>query len=242
VLACAPTHLLPLAVAAQLRTYFDLVLKVHAFTDPASCLTVSREGAGASSQPGGGAAGTAPEFAEYTGLLLLRRLPRLGALVSFQPDTLTYAFKRDRRKMTIEKPYLPPEDDRTAGTAPGAPAAAAGQAAATPGASLARTAGAAARAATAAPSAAGGADARLASLRMGRDMGLGPGLGLAGMGAPGPGASRSGLRGLLMQDDEEGMTNVGGVPGGAAVRRPPLRPGMGCASGRPGGSGSTLDF
>jgi hypothetical protein len=240
VLVTAPTHLLPLPVAAQLRSYFDLVIKVHAFTDPAAGLAVSRESAAA--MPPGAAAGTAPEFAEYTGLVLLRRLPRLGALASFQPDTLTYAFKRDRRKLTIEKPHLPPEDDRTAGTAAPRPQAQATAPMAPPVVqqvvALPQAAAPPSNVSVAAPA----ASARGTRLRAGGS--LSASLSLAGLGGPVPGESRSGLRGLLLQDEDEELAaaEAAGVTQGG--RRPPLQPGMACATGLGGARGgkSSLDF
>lgn len=123
-LVTAALHHLPLAAAARIRSLFDIVLKVHAFTDPPIALAApSRPRAGAAGAGGAGApsaavtAGTAPEFADFHGLLLVRRALRPGAVTSVPADTLTYCFKRDRRKLSIEKPHLPPEDDRTA-TAP----------------------------------------------------------------------------------------------------------------------------
>lgn len=138
VLVTMPTHSMPLSVAAHIRSHFDVVIKVHAFGDPAYALATNRATARqhllptmvASMGPLAGAASTtssaanagtdtAPEYRDYHGLLLIRRLARVGSLVPPSlPDTLTWVFKRDRKKMAIEKPHLPPEldDTRTADT------------------------------------------------------------------------------------------------------------------------------
>jgi hypothetical protein len=110
VLVSMPTQAFAPECAVLLRSLFDCVIKVHAFTDPPSCAAHARDVLASAVSTG-----AAPEFADYAGLVLLRKLPRLNALTNgFVPDTLTLAFKRDRKKMVIEKPYLPPEDDRTA--------------------------------------------------------------------------------------------------------------------------------
>ena len=120
VVITAPTHLMPLAVAARLRAYADLVLKVHAFGDPQLGLATGLRdaaqhvAASLAGQGGGGASAAAvvaTEFSDYAGMLLIRKVPRLGGFSGFQPETLTLAFKRDKRKMVIEKPHVPPEGE-----------------------------------------------------------------------------------------------------------------------------------
>lgn len=110
-LASAPTHLLPPGAAARLRNAFDCVVKLHAFDDPPPPPDGGAAGAGG----GGGAeqlvtvTGAAPEFADYTGVLLLRRVPTRGGLTGLAPPARTFAFRHDRHRLVIDVPHLPPE-------------------------------------------------------------------------------------------------------------------------------------
>ena len=116
-----PTHALPPAVAAHVRSYFDVIFKVHAFSDPAFCLATHTAESGVSADPAASSSsaevtGAAPEYADYHGLILLRRLPRAGGvLVSFRQAYSVLVFKRDRRKLTIEEPHLRPEGEESVG-------------------------------------------------------------------------------------------------------------------------------
>lgn len=133
VLLSVPTHLLPLAAAARLRAYCDLVVKVHAFGDPPLALATGlRDAAAAAAAQFGGTGGAstavvAPEFAGYAGLLFLRRLPRTGGLAppGNASDTDTLAFARDKRRMLVEKPHVPPEGEAGGSSVAAAAAAAA---------------------------------------------------------------------------------------------------------------------
>jgi len=114
VLLVCDTHALPPSVAAEVRSYADTVVKLHAFGDPAAAVALAGR---TDTRPlaATDAAGAAPEFADYTGLLLLRRATRAGSAAGAGVDTPTYVFKRDRKKLVIEKPHLPPEDAAPAG-------------------------------------------------------------------------------------------------------------------------------
>jgi hypothetical protein len=119
VLVTMPTWCMPLSVAAHVRKMFDVVLKLHAFGDPAYSLATSRSDA--KSLTSTLAASTAPEFKDYTGMLIVRRLPR-GVVVSGAngsspliaatpislPDSLIWAMRREKRRLVIERPHLPP--------------------------------------------------------------------------------------------------------------------------------------
>ena len=106
-LVSAPLHLLPPALAAQVRSYFDVIIRVSAL---------------------GGGLGAPQQFGDYTGLIFLGRLPRtyggggVGSTAS-AGDTRTLAFKRDRHKLVIERPHLPPEDEGAAHSAGSGPTA-----------------------------------------------------------------------------------------------------------------------
>jgi hypothetical protein len=106
-LVTAALHHLPPAVAARVRAAFDAALKVHAFADPPWALAAAAAPA---------TAGTAPEFADFHGLLLVRKVVRPAAVCGVPADSDVYCLKRDRRKLVLELPHLPPED------ADGAPA------------------------------------------------------------------------------------------------------------------------
>ncbi len=106
-----PTWAMPLAVAHALRARCDVVLKLHAFKDPAYALMGGAQGAslGAPLSP-------SPEFGSATGLLLFRRLPQWGsAAPPSLPDTLTWLFTRGRRKLDISRPHPPPEKEEVKG-------------------------------------------------------------------------------------------------------------------------------
>ncbi|KAL6067875.1 Elongator subunit elp4 [Balamuthia mandrillaris] len=53
-------------------------------------------------------------YKDYSGLFDIIKLPRLNSLMTHLPDTLNYAFKVGRRKLSIEKLHLPPETVRDA--------------------------------------------------------------------------------------------------------------------------------
>ena len=121
-LASVPTHLLPPGVAARLRNAFDCVVKLHAFDDPPEAAGVgpaaAAGGSGSDAPPASAAAsstGSAPEFADYTGLLLLRRVPARGSVAGLAPAAAaaaggrTFAFRHDRRRLAIDVPHMPPE-------------------------------------------------------------------------------------------------------------------------------------
>jgi hypothetical protein len=117
-LVTAATWAMPLAAAEAARRLADVVVKVHGFGDPAyGLLTAGPRGAGpegASGARGEGLAAparAAAPFKDFTGLLLLRRLPTWGAAAPpAVPQSLTLLFKRDAKKFTLEPPHTPPED------------------------------------------------------------------------------------------------------------------------------------
>lgn len=51
-------------------------------------------------------------FRDYTGMLYVRQLPRLHSLSCVQLDTHSYLFKRERRRVQVEKLHLPPGTPR----------------------------------------------------------------------------------------------------------------------------------
>ena len=124
ILVTMPTWCMPLTVSAHIRKLFDVVFKLHAFDDPEYALATSRVDAKVFTSTV--AASTAPEFKDYTGMLIIRRLPR-GAIITGGsvtsaavaatpanlPDTLTWAMRREKRKLVIERPHLPPAEEET---------------------------------------------------------------------------------------------------------------------------------
>jgi elongator complex protein 4 len=55
------------------------------------------------------------EFQDFTGMMNVEKLSKLNSLTyNFAPDTLQYVFTRKKRKLYIEKMYLPPEVTRNA--------------------------------------------------------------------------------------------------------------------------------
>lgn len=140
-LASVPTHLLPPGVAARLRNAFDCVVKLHAFDDPPEAAGVgpaaAAGGGGGGEGPAAASTGSAPEFADYTGLLLLRRVPSRGSVAGLAPAAAaaaaggrTFAFRHDRRRLAIDVPHMPPELAAPPAPAPAAPGPAGGGAAA----------------------------------------------------------------------------------------------------------------
>lgn len=127
ILVTMPTWCMPISVAAHIRKLFDIVLKLHAFGDPTYSLATSRSNAKtlASSL----SANTAPEFKDYTGMLIVRRLPR-GVVIAggsgsasataatpiLLPDSLIWAMRREKRKIVIERPHLPPAGEESSGS------------------------------------------------------------------------------------------------------------------------------
>jgi hypothetical protein len=110
ILVSMATHTLPPGVAVRVRAYFDLVIKLHAFADPPADAARPGTYAADTDVNSGVTTGAAPEFASYTGVLQLRKLPlHTGSLAGHQPTTMTYAFKHDRRSFAIDVPHLPPE-------------------------------------------------------------------------------------------------------------------------------------
>lgn len=54
------------------------------------------------------------EFQDFTGILSLEKLSKLNSLnYNYSPDTLNYVFTRKKRKLYIERMYLPPETTRS---------------------------------------------------------------------------------------------------------------------------------
>lgn len=93
-----PSGVLDQAAAAQARHIADCTLSLMAFADPTF----------AASSP---ARITPDEFKDYTGLVYLRRLPSPMTLTPpTAASTVVFLFKRDRRKITLSKLHLPPED------------------------------------------------------------------------------------------------------------------------------------
>eukprot|EP01080_Neovahlkampfia_damariscottae_P006054 gene6054-10055_t len=53
------------------------------------------------------------EFKDFTGILNLQKLSKINSLTfNYSPDTLNYVFTRKKRKIYIERMYLPPEVSR----------------------------------------------------------------------------------------------------------------------------------
>eukprot|EP01138_Halocafeteria_seosinensis_P003199 gb/GECG01003273.1/.p1 GENE.gb/GECG01003273.1/~~gb/GECG01003273.1/.p1 ORF type:complete len:521 (+),score=73.46 gb/GECG01003273.1/:1-1563(+) len=103
-----PSTMLPKRTLAGMRRIADGVIQVTAFAERGLEGTVATSTTSElllKSQKQTSSA----EFADYTGMISLKKVPCINSLVSARPDTLTYLFKRDRRKMKIEKFHLPPE-------------------------------------------------------------------------------------------------------------------------------------
>jgi len=113
-LVTMPTWAMPLAVAAHARAQARIVLKTHRFGEPSYALAC----AGEPPPHGAASTGTAPEFAAATGLLIVRRTSRPGACIGHLPDTRVWLLTRDKRKLVIEQPHLPPEEASSGGSAP----------------------------------------------------------------------------------------------------------------------------
>jgi hypothetical protein len=97
------------STAMQLRALCDINLKVHSFSDPMCSLSLGSRFSGHMSTSVGG---VAKEFSDCHGLLQVRKLVRPGGLsTGYRDDVLTYTLKRDRKKLIVEKPHLPPEHD-----------------------------------------------------------------------------------------------------------------------------------
>ena len=110
-LVTAALHYLSAPAAERVRAACDVVVKVHAFADPpwalgAAAADASRGGA----DSGATAVGTAPEFANFQGVLLVRKAARAAAVAGAAAAGDIFCFRRDRRKFAIEPPHLPPED------------------------------------------------------------------------------------------------------------------------------------
>lgn len=228
-LATCPTWCLPLSVAQALRSCFDIVVKIHSFVDPAYGVLTKRVLVNAPSMLQGttaasttplfgnakslyelsmpSSATTAPEFKDFSGLLLVRRFLKSGSLSLANPlDTLTWVYKLDRRRFTVEKPHLPPELDEKATVD-----------------TSAMTTGVLAKDATTESNTSSSAGGNGVAKRVGKakiSLEYGPDSGLAGIGE---------VEGEEAEGDEGVLLEASQAPANGTRRKPALTPGMACA-------------
>ena len=105
-----PSNTLPTHVLSRARCIADGVIQITAFAErgPEAARSKSLGNSDSSLLLRTHKQTSAEEFADYTGMLTIKKIPCINSLVSARPDTLTYLFKRDRRKMKIERFHLPP--------------------------------------------------------------------------------------------------------------------------------------
>jgi len=88
-----PSYLYPALVVKRIQHLTDLGVALHSFEGKGEVVPA--------------------EFEEYNGLFYLRKLMRLNSLTCFTPSTLSFGFKRKKRKFYIEELHLGPEPDRS---------------------------------------------------------------------------------------------------------------------------------